>query len=247
MRGRAGRLLAVTLIVAGCGSRPLPWEQGSGGAQGGAVGGTGGGAAAGRGGATGAGGAGGSGGAPTGGGGSAGGRGGATGGASGEGGEGGEGGSGGEPDGGLVSFTCPTVIDGALETTDPTQTGRQARVTPTSACGATKLFTGNDPDPTNPHLVDVYTFVNPSGASACFNFTLTYDDETTGQRYLAAYGNYDPTNIRGSPFLGDVGAVLSPPQAMSITVPAGASIAVVVFAIDLAPSGVGPYRLTCAR
>ena len=217
---------------------------GTGGATGGANGATGGaGGAAGSVGGAGAGGAtGGAGGATGGAGGQAGsgsaGTGGATGGA------GGKAGSGGTPDGGLVSFTCPTLIDGALETTDPTQMGRENRIGTAATCGVSKQFPGNSTDPTNPHLVDVYRFVNPTGVPDCFSFTLTYDGTSGLQRYLTAYGIYDPSNI-GTGYLADVGNLLTSPQTMSVTVPAGSSIDVVVFAIDIAPSGVGPYSLKC--
>jgi hypothetical protein len=143
-----------------------------------------------------------------------------------------------------VSFPCPTVINGSLDVTDPQQTGRESRVAPAAACGAPKAFAGNQADPTNPHLYDAYHFVNPSTSSVCFNFTLNYDGTTGLQRYLTAYTTYDPINI-GDRYLGDVGAVLTAPQTMAITVPAGSSIDVVVFAIDIAPGGVGAYTLGC--
>ena len=145
-------------------------------------------------------------------------------------------------DGGV--FGCPATINGVLETTDPTQTGRESRINTPSACGATKVFPGNAADPSNLHLYDVYHFSNPGGAAACFNFTLNYDGSCGLQRYLTAYSTYDPTNI-GNSYLGDVGSTLTAPQSMSITVPAASTIDVVVFAIDLAPAGVGAYTLSC--
>jgi len=167
-----------------------------------------------------------------------------AGGAAGGGGAGGSAGSG-TADAGIVTMTCPTTIAGVLETTDPTQTGRVSRIAPTAVCGLPKAFPSNAADPTNPHLFDVYRFVNPgSSADTCFNFTLTYDGSTGLQRYLTAYSNYDPTNI-GSGYLGDVGTVITSPQSMGITVPAGSSIDVVVYAMDVAPSGVGAYTLSC--
>jgi len=167
-----------------------------------------------------------------------------AGGAAADAGAGGSAGSGGTTDAGIVTFTCPTAVAGVLETTDPIQTGRQTRIPPGGVCGAPKAFPGNAADPTNPHLFDVYHFVNPGGADACFNFTLTYDGSNGLQRYLAAYTSYDPTNI-GATYLGDVGAMLTSPQTMGVTVQAGSSIDVVVFAIDVAPAGVGPYTLSC--
>jgi hypothetical protein len=136
------------------------------------------------------------------------------------------------------------VIDGVLEATDPTQLGRENRVTPTAACGAPKAYPGNNADMTGLHLFDVHRFVNTSTASACFNFSLMYEPTCGLQRYMTAYTTYDPANI-GDAYVGDVGAALVPPQTMAFTVEPGASVDVVVFAIDIAPAGVGPYRLTC--
>jgi hypothetical protein len=73
-----------------------------------------------------------------------------------------------------ATVTCPTTIVDALHSTDPTQTGRLSRVTPISACGMTKSFPGSAADPSNPHFYHAYRFVNTSGASSCFTFTLTY-------------------------------------------------------------------------
>ena len=166
-------------------------------------------------------------------------------------GDGGVTGSGGSiVDAGVVPASCPGTIDGVLRATDSVQTGRESRIPNAAACGAPKVYPMNGADPSNPHLYNAYRFVNPSGASVCFNFTLTYDGgsvdgSTAVQRYLTAYSTYDPLNI-GNNYRGDVGAVLTSPQTMGITVPAGSSIDVVVFAIDVAPNGVGSYTLSCA-
>jgi len=153
-------------------------------------------------------------------------------------------------DAGVVPASCPSTINGVLRTTDAVQTGRESRIAPTAACGVPKGYPGNGADPANPHLYNAYHFVNPSGDTVCFNFTLTYDsgsvDGSTGvQRYLTAYSTYDPANI-GNNYLGDVGAVLTSPQTMGITVPPGSAIDVVVFAIDVAPNGTGSDSLSCS-
>jgi hypothetical protein len=142
------------------------------------------------------------------------------------------------------SITCPAIIDGSLDTTDPTQTGRVSRIPPAGICTLGKSYPGNQADPFDPHLFDVYRFVNPTTSSACFNFTLTYDRTGGVQRYLTAYSTYDPINI-GSGYLGDVGDAITSPQSMGITVAPRSSIDVVVIAIDVAPSGIGPYSLRC--
>jgi len=179
---------------------------------------------------------------------------------------------------GSATVACPMQINGSLDTSDRTQTGRHSRIPPISACGATKGFPGNAADPSNPHLFDVYRFANPSAAAVCFNFTLTdgagglaeLDAGADGgldagdgldagadaasdaavvsaapPKYLTAYSTFYPTDLAQG-YLGDVGDKLSAPQAMGITVPAGGTIDVVVYATDVAPAGVGSYSLSCA-
>lgn len=63
-------------------------------------------------------------------------------------------------------------------------------------------------------------------------------------KYMTAYSTFFPTSI-GTDYLGDVGNVLVAPQTMAITVPAGGTIDVVVFAVAVAPAGVGAYTLSC--
>jgi hypothetical protein len=64
-------------------------------------------------------------------------------------------------------------------------------------------------------------------------------------RYLTAYGTFFPTDLARE-YQGDVGASLTSPQSMGITVPAGETVDVVVYAIDVAPAGVGSYTLSCS-
>jgi hypothetical protein len=64
-------------------------------------------------------------------------------------------------------------------------------------------------------------------------------------RYLAAYSTFYPTDITQA-YLGDVGDKLDSPQTMGITVPAGGTIDVVVYAVDVAPAGTGAYTLSCS-
>jgi len=75
---------------------------------------------------------------------------------------------------GSPTVACGTQIDGSLESTDGSQTGRHSRVPPVSACGAAKGFPGTGADPSGPHLFDVYRFSNPTATPTCFTFTLTY-------------------------------------------------------------------------
>lgn len=78
------------------------------------------------------------------------------------------------------TVTCPTVINGSLEVTDRSQTGRHSRVTPVSACGTLKAFPGNAADTSNPHLFEVHRFVNPTSSPACFTFTLSEASAVVG-------------------------------------------------------------------
>jgi hypothetical protein len=188
-----------------------------------------------------------------------------------------------------ATLACPTVITGALAASDGTQTGRHSRVAPVSACGTDKAYPGNDADPSNPHLFDVYRFENPTAAAVCFTFTLNNGegavvdpgtdagaldagpdaagidpvvDGGVGDggadasvvppvggvgpvKYLTAYGTFYPTDL-SLEFLGDVGATLTSPWTMGVTVPAGETVDVVVYAIDNAPLGVGSYTLSCS-
>ena len=64
-------------------------------------------------------------------------------------------------------------------------------------------------------------------------------------RYMTAYGTFFPTNL-ALEYRGDVGATLNSPQTMGITVPAGDTIDIVVYAIDVAPAGAGSYTLSCS-
>ncbi len=152
---------------------------------------------------------------------------------------------------GAAGLTCPATINGMLETTDPTQVGRHSRVAPSSICGVLKTYPSNMADPSFPHVYDVYRFANRRAAAACFTFTLTYpiiDAGMGNDRYAVAYTSFNPADI-SSGYLGDVGSVTTSPQTMGITVAAGTSIDVVVYAIQATNSGnpyVGPYTLSCA-
>jgi hypothetical protein len=211
-------------IIGGAGGGSVGGHAGSGGAGGGALGG--------RGGATG--------GTP------------GSGGVTGLGGVTGAGGVAGAGAGGTVdagpppTYNCPTTITGSIDVTDRTQTGRENRVTPSATCGAGKSFPGNMADMSNPHYADVYHFSNPTSSPLCFNFTLMYDTMGTSgtyDKYMTAYNSYDPANIANG-YLADVGAMLTSPQTMGVTVPAQSAIDVVIFGV-ISGGGTGPYTLAC--
>jgi hypothetical protein len=168
-----------------------------------------------------------------------------------------------------ATVTCPTMINGVLTSTDGVQIGRYSRVPSASVCGMMKSYPTTMADPSNPHRYDAYRFLNATSASVCFNFTLTYGGvppagdaavqdaasmqmdagppPNQNQLYMAAYTTFYPTNLAVG-YLGDVGAVLTPPQTMGITVPAGGTIDVTVYAIGSTSidNGPDPYTLTCA-
>ena len=64
-------------------------------------------------------------------------------------------------------------------------------------------------------------------------------------KYMTAYGTFYPTDLTLE-YLGDVGDRLTSPQSMGITVPAGETIDVVVYAVENSPAGVGAYTLSCS-
>ena len=67
---------------------------------------------------------------------------------------------------------------------------------------------------------------------------------TATPKYMTAYTTFYPTSL-STGYAGDVGSQLVSPQTMAITVPAGSTIDVVVYAIAVAPAGVGSYALSC--
>lgn len=64
-------------------------------------------------------------------------------------------------------------------------------------------------------------------------------------RIMSAYSTFYPDNL-ATGYLGFTGSALTSPLMMSITVPAGETIDVVVQAVDEAPAGTGPFTLSCA-
>lgn len=138
-------------------------------------------------------------------------------------------------------LACPASINGSLDATDAVQWGRHSRLAPVSACGSTKAYPGSEADSSLSHLFDVYHFVNAAGIAVCFTFTLTYPGSPL---YAAAYDHFDPNNL-ASGYLGDVGSVLTSPQTMGVTVAAGTTVDVVVYAIAPGTSSAGTYKLTC--
>lgn len=64
-------------------------------------------------------------------------------------------------------------------------------------------------------------------------------------KYMLAYGTFFPTDVSRD-YLADVGGALFSPQTLGVTVPAGGTVDVVVYAIDNAPGGVDSYALSCS-
>jgi MYXO-CTERM domain-containing protein len=138
--------------------------------------------------------------------------------------------------------TCP--ISGSLDATDSSQLGRLARNSGALACPSptTKGFPGFA-EQTNPHIYDIYHFTNPGASSGCFTFTLSWTGTNVFFAVAYADGTFNPTSLSPG-YIGDVNGTATP-LSMGITIAAGASIDVVVYAIGSGSSGVGgAYTLT---
>jgi hypothetical protein len=124
----------------------------------------------------------------------------------------------------------PIVVNGSIDTGDPTQIDKLARSGIPQTCPATTtcaIF--GDP---NSFRYDVYTFTNTTGATQC----LTIDTNTacTGNNFIfvAAYlGSFDPNNICTN-WIGDSGSSPNPDQAFNVDVDDGQTLVVVVSEVN---------------
>jgi N-acetylneuraminic acid mutarotase len=104
----------------------------------------------------------------------------------------------------------PIVVNGSIDSGDPTQVDRLFRsgVPQTCPASTTCAIFG---DPT-PHHYDAYTFTNTTGAPQCV--TVDPTTECVGENYIfaAAYlGSFDPNNICTN-WIGDSGSSPDPTQ-----------------------------------
>ena len=124
----------------------------------------------------------------------------------------------------------PIVINGRIETGDPTQTDELDRSGIPQTCPATTtcaIF--GDP---NPFRYDAYTFTNTTGATQCV--TIDTNTACTGNNFIfiAAYlGSFDPNNICTN-WIGDAGSSPNPDQAFQVDVDDGQTFVVVVSEVN---------------
>src|SRR5438874_3506746 len=135
----------------------------------------------------------------------------------------------------------PVVINGSIDTSDPTQIDRLFRsgIPQTCPSSNTCAIFG---DPT-PHHYDSYTFTNTTGSTQC----VTIDTNTgcTGTNFIftAAYvGSFDPNNICSN-WIGDSGFSPNPDQPFQVDVDNGQTLIVVVSEVT-SDAGCPAYTLT---
>ncbi|HET9496591.1 MAG TPA: S-layer homology domain-containing protein, partial [Chloroflexia bacterium] len=124
-------------------------------------------------------------------------------------------------------ITCNTVITGAINGTEPQQTGRLFRDDPGTTC---EVPTTCEPFDTVQRYYDSYTFVNESGATACVFIYLENRCGLDTSLQSAAYlGTFNPANLCAN-ILGDIGETPNNTfgKQYSVSVPAGATLVVTV-------------------
>ena len=139
------------------------------------------------------------------------------------------------------SPTCtPIVINGSIDTGDPTQTDRLNRSGIPQTCPVTTTCSIFG-DPTPRHY-DAYTFTNTIGSTQCVR--IDTNTACTGNQFIfiAAYlGSFDPNNICNN-WIGDSGSSPNPEQAFDVEVDAGQTLVVVVSEVSF--SGCPSYTVT---
>jgi N-acetylneuraminic acid mutarotase len=133
------------------------------------------------------------------------------------------------------------VINGSIDTSDPTQTDRLFRsgIPQTCPASTTCAIFG---DPT-PHHYDAYTFTNTTGSTQCVHIDTNTACTGTNFIFIGAYlGSFDPSNICNN-WIGDSGSSPNPDQAFDVDVDNGQTLVVVVS--EVAPdTGCPAYTLT---
>ena len=135
----------------------------------------------------------------------------------------------------------PIVINGSIDTSDPTQIDRLFRTGFPQTCPATTTCSIFG-DPT-PHHYDSYTFTNTTGSTQCV--TIDTNTACTGTNFIftgAYLGSFDPNNICNN-WIGDSGSSPNPDQAFQVNVDNGQTLVVVVS--EVTPNaGCPSYTLT---
>ena len=133
------------------------------------------------------------------------------------------------------------VINGSIDTGDPTQTDRLFRsgIPQTCPASTTCAIFG---DPTPRHY-DSYTFTNTTGASQCVTVDTNTACTGTNFVFIGAYlGSFDPANICTN-WIGDSGSSPNPDQPFSFNVDDGQTFVVVVSEVT-PDAGCPGYTLT---
>jgi hypothetical protein len=135
----------------------------------------------------------------------------------------------------------PTVINGSIATSDPTQLDRLFRSGIPQTCPAsTSCATFGD---VTPRHYDSYTFTNTTGSPQCLMIDTNTACTGTNFIFIAAYlGSFDPNNICTN-WIGDSGGSPNPDQPFSVNLAAGQTVVVVVS--EVTPNaGCSGYTLT---
>jgi hypothetical protein len=135
----------------------------------------------------------------------------------------------------------PIVVNGSIDTGDPTQTDRLFRSGVPQTCppSTTCAIFG---DPTPRHY-DSYTFQNTSGGTQCAHIDTNTACTGTQFIFIGAYlGSFDPNNICTN-WIGDSGSSPNPEQAFDVEVPAGGTLVVVVSEVN-PDAGCAGYTVT---
>jgi hypothetical protein len=120
----------------------------------------------------------------------------------------------------------PIVINGSIDTGDPTQTDRLFRsgIPQTCPASTTCAVLGDG----QPRHYDSYTFTNTTGTTQCVNIDTNTACTGTNFIFTGAYlGSFDPANICTN-WIGDSGSSPNPDQPFQVNVDNGQTLVVVV-------------------
>jgi large repetitive protein len=132
------------------------------------------------------------------------------------------------------------VFNGSLATGDATQTGRLNRFAVLSTCASPKACPGTFTT-TGARLYDSYNITNPRSVPVCATIGLASGCGTS--LFNVAYlGSFDPTALCTN-YLADPGSSFPGTGYMEVTIPANATIVVVVHEVNTG-TGCANYQLT---
>jgi len=134
------------------------------------------------------------------------------------------------------------AVNGVIDSSDPTQTGRVVRNgVPSACCEEPKVCPG--PFDALQHHYDSYTFTNTSGATQCV--TVDINTACTGNNviFATAYlGSFNPIDVCAN-YLADEGVSPLPTQPFSFNVDDGQTIVIVVVEVN-SNAGCSGYTMT---